>query len=364
MKIKYQLIAFVLLIISSTMTIQAQNSDEQRLFLVIGQSNAAGRDTDFDPSGLDLPSPDVLLFNDNGAFVEATQPLNQFSTVRKEIEVQGVNLGLEFGKEINNLVGGQINLVVNARGGTRVAQWRRDNDAGYFNEALTRVQEAQEECDCTLEGIIWHQGEGNVQSDEGTFTNSYFTSLANIVMEFREDLGNDDIPFIVGQLAPGQFRFEAFNEAIQMVSDPESEFEVDNVDWVSSEGLNTIDPLDSTDPDADLTHFNAESVREFGRRYATVMADFLSPILSVSEVTESSLVNIYPNPATDIINIDPTGQLNDFSSSLYNLDGKLIRTAVNANLISVSDVVSGIYLLEITDQQSDQTTVEKVVISN
>ena len=362
MKIKYQLVAFVLLIITSTMTSKAQNSDGQRLFLIIGQSNASGRDDNFDPNGLDLPSPDVLLFDDNETFVEATQPLNQFSTVRNN-QTQGVNLGLEFGKEINNLVGGQINLVVNARGGTRVAQWRRDNDAGYFNEALARVQAAQEECDCTLEGILWHQGEGNVDSDDGTFTNSYFSSLGNIVMEFREELGNDDIPFIVGQLAPDQFRFEAFNEALTMVSDPASEFEVEDVDWVSSEGLSTIDPLTSTDPDADLTHFNAESVREFGRRYAAVMADFLSPILSVEGVTENAIVNIYPNPAINVINIEAAGQLNDFSSSLYNLDGKLVRNAVNANRISVSDVASGIYLLEITDQQSGQSSVQKVVIT-
>ena len=75
MKIKYQLVAFVLLIITSTMTSQAQNSDGQRLFLIIGQSNASGRDDNFDPNGLDLPSPDVLLFDDNETFVEATQPL-------------------------------------------------------------------------------------------------------------------------------------------------------------------------------------------------------------------------------------------------------------------------------------------------
>ena len=364
MKIKYQLIAFVLLIITSTMTSQAQNSDGERLFLIIGQSNAAGRDTNFDPSGLDLPSPDVFLFDDDGAFVEANQPLNQFSTIRKDIDLQGVNLGLEFGKEINNLVGGQINLVVNARGGTKVAQWRRENDAGYFNEALARVEAAQEECGCALEGIVWHQGEGNVSSSTGTVTSSYLASLANIVMEFREDLGNDEIPFIVGQLAQ-QVRFEEFNETIQMVIDPASEQfgEIDNVDWASSEGLTTIDPYPNTDPDADVTHFNAESVREYGRRYAAVMADFLSPLLSVNGVTENSLVSIYPNPATDVINIETAGQLNDFSSSLYNLDGKLVRTAVNTNRISVSDVASGIYLLEITDQQSGQTSVQKVVIT-
>ena len=238
---------------------------DKSLFLIIGQSNAAGRDTNFDPDLLDSPSPNVKVLNDQGRFVEANQPLNQYSTVGKSFDLQGVNLGLEFGKEIHNLSGHEINLVVNARGGTKVAEWRRGHTSEFFNEAISRVREAEAACDCTLDGILWHQGEGNVNSTSGTFTSSYFNSLRNIIEEFREEL-DTDVPFIVGQLAD-QFRNESFNIALQTVADPD--FGVPDVDWVSSTGLTTIS-------DVDTTHFNAESTRELGIRYANIIKNYLN----------------------------------------------------------------------------------------
>ena len=63
------------------------------LYLIIGQSNSAGRDTNFDHEGADAPSSEVLLFTDGNTFVTATQPLNEFSGVRKTLE-QGVHLCL------------------------------------------------------------------------------------------------------------------------------------------------------------------------------------------------------------------------------------------------------------------------------
>jgi hypothetical protein len=57
----------------------------------------------------------------------------------------------------------------------------------------------------------------------------------------------------------------------------------------------------------------------------------------------NSSVNIYPNPATDIINIDV---LKVTSVSIMDLNGKLILRS-NQKQIDVSSLAKGIYSVEI-----------------
>ena len=229
------------------------------LFLIIGQSNSAGRDTNFDHNGADAPSSEVLLFTDGNTFETATQPLNEYSGVRKTLE-QGVNLGLEFGKSMNLDNGRMVYIVANSRGGTKVTEWKKDRDTGYFENSVQRVKDAEAACSCTLAGILWHQGEGNVSSTDGSYPAWYFSSLAEMIEEYRDALG--DVPFIVGQLFQVE-KNENFNNDLRQVAN--ADFEASDVDWVSSENLTTLDG----------THFDAASMRIFGGRYATVMQRFI-----------------------------------------------------------------------------------------
>ena len=229
------------------------------LFLIIGQSNSAGRDTNFDHNGADAPSSEVLLFTDGNTFETATQPLNEYSGVRKTLE-QGVNLGLEFGKSMNLDNGRKVYIVANSRGGTKVTEWKKDRDTGYFENSVQRVKDAEAACSCALAGILWHQGEGNVSSSDGSYPAWYFSSLAEMIGEYRDELG--DVPFIVGQLFQVE-KNDNFNNDLRQVAD--ADFEASDVDWVSSENLTTLDG----------THFDAASTRIFGGRYATVMQRFI-----------------------------------------------------------------------------------------
>jgi len=54
--------------------------------------------------------------------------------------------------------------------------------------------------------------------------------------------------------------------------------------------------------------------------------------------------HIYPNPTSDFIfieNIEPQ------QVTIYSLDGKLIKTVENTNIIDVRDLNEGIYLINI-----------------
>jgi len=85
--------------------------------------------------------------------------------------------------------------------------------------------------------------------------------------------------------------------------------------------------------------------------------DFVS---STHDLTNASL-EIYPNPATDVIKIEVDGPL-EFKVNLYDLKGALMSAAKNTNLKRVSTLPAGIYLLEIQDLNSAEKIVERIVI--
>jgi len=86
-------------------------------------------------------------------------------------------------------------------------------------------------------------------------------------------------------------------------------------------------------------------------------ADLISGIHRIANMT----IDIYPNPATDIINLVVDGNL-DLELRLYDLQGKLILKAINKNKLRVSSFPSGTYLLEVRDMGSGRRIVERIVV--
>lgn len=94
-------------------------------------------------------------------------------------------------------------------------------------------------------------------------------------------------------------------------------------------------------------------------------------VLSVNELTEVSAVTVYPNPATEIISIDITVQMqDDFNVQLYSLDGRKAAEVLNGTLMpgkhslilhtKLHNLSSGVYYLLI--ESSSGRRVEKLVI--
>jgi len=88
--------------------------------------------------------------------------------------------------------------------------------------------------------------------------------------------------------------------------------------------------------------------------------DGMDLMTSIHEISNST-VSIYPNPASDVINIKVDGQLN-FSSRLYDIEGKRILSSRNTKLIRVNSIPTGMYLLEIKDLTSGQKVVKRIMI--
>ena len=219
-----------------------------QIYLLIGQSNMAGR------APLESQDKDtlerVLLFTGIPPeyWEKAANPLNKYSTIRKELNVQALGPGYTFAK-VMALADpeSEIGLVVNARGGTSINEWLPGTK--YYQEAVSRSRIAMKSG--TLKGILWHQGESDIKE-----YNLYPGKLESLVSALRKDLGVKDLPFVAGELSEDKPGRMAFNRMLVALPGKISHFSV-----VSIKGLTTFDS----------THFDSKSQRILGERFATEM---------------------------------------------------------------------------------------------
>ena len=84
-------------------------------------------------------------------------------------------------------------------------------------------------------------------------------------------------------------------------------------------------------------------------------------LISATHELSSTIVNIFPNPAVDFINIEVDGPMS-FKVSLYDLQGRHLKTVYNKNKLSTAEVTSGAYLIEVKDLKSKNRIVERIIV--
>lgn len=218
---------------------------EYDVFLLIGQSNMAGRGVLI--AGDNAPMDGVYLLTESGATEVASAPLNKYSSIRKDLSLQGMNPGYSFAKKIYATTARKVLLVVNARGGTSISEWAKGKD--YYKEAVRRALQAKEYGN--LVAILWHQGE----SDSGS-PSTYMSKLSAMVSSLRTDLGAPSVPFIAGEIAWWHSNETKFNPIIRDIKN-----KIPNSDYISAVGTGQL--IDSSDP-----HFNRDGQILIGERYA------------------------------------------------------------------------------------------------
>ena len=233
------------------------------LFLLVGQSNMAGRG-DVEPSDKE-PIPNVIALNAAGEWVMATDP------VHWDKPSAGVGLARSFAVEyLKAHPGVTVGLIPAAHGGSPISTWApgqywADTKSHPYDDAITRARHALERG--TLKGILWHQGESDRGAD---LAPRYGTALTELIARFRKDLNATKVPFVIGQL--GQFAGAGpWDEPTQLVDRAQQEVaaRVPFAAFVSSDGLTSK---------ADNLHFDARSLREFGKRYAAAFESIQVPV--------------------------------------------------------------------------------------
>ena len=72
-------------------------------------------------------------------------------------------------------------------------------------------------------------------------------------------------------------------------------------------------------------------------------------------------VNIFPNPASNFININVNGAIN-YSVTLHDVDGRIINTNQNVSKLNTMLIKSGIYILKIIDNKTGEEIIKKIVV--
>jgi hypothetical protein len=229
--------------------------DKFHLYVLAGQSNMAGRGT---VGTVDKTQhPRVWMLNRENQWVPATEPMHF-----DKPDVVGVGPGLAFGK----LMAAQdttlfIGLIPTAVGGSPIDTWQpgayyEPTKSYPFNDALKRIQLAQKTG--IVHGLLWHQGESDSKPE---LTAGYEQKLIGLITRFRQVVNAPALPVVVGTL--GDF-YVAKNPAAAKINAILRGFpsHLAYVACVDASGL--------TDK-GDATHFDANSARELGRRYANAM---------------------------------------------------------------------------------------------
>lgn len=212
-------------------------------FLVIGQSNMAGRgEMKIRDS---KPSTFINLFSDSG-WVSGSHPYNRYSNIRKGSDIQQFGLIESFSRLLKRKGKfTEVNLLVNARGGSSIRQWLPGKS--YLEKTKERLQEALKYGSCL--GIIWHQGESDRKN-----TQQYLDNLSIVVKELRK-LTGPETPFVAGQLANWKDNSGPFNEMILKVPKV-----------IKNSGVvELIRPYNHV---GDSIHFDRRSLKKIGKLYA------------------------------------------------------------------------------------------------
>lgn len=232
--------------------------EDFHLFLLVGQSNMAGRGA-VTPADRE-PVDRVLMLDKEGHWVPAVDPMH----FDKPASV-GVGPGRAFGLALAAARPGvTIGLIPCAVGGSPIEAWEPGAyDAATkthpWDDMMKRAELAL--AAGTLKGILWHQGESDSTAPRAGL---YKKRLHDLIVRFRTDLEAPAVPFLAGQM--GKFPESPWTPEKEQVDQVHQDLpkDVKNTAFVPATGLIHK---------GDKVHFDAASYRELGRRYAAAFLE-------------------------------------------------------------------------------------------
>ncbi len=152
------------------------------VFVIAGQSNAAGYSRDYCP---DAPHLCVHLYRNRGKWDLAVHPMNESthagSLPNEEMGIPGVSPYLSFGKVYYERTGIPVGLIQTALGGSPMKRWAPEDGDLYRN-----MQNKLKETGGKYRGMLWYQGCSDTDAQAAA---AYETNFQAFVQALRESLG-------------------------------------------------------------------------------------------------------------------------------------------------------------------------------
>lgn len=233
-------ITAMLSLISGASAFAQEAPKDMKLFLLIGQSNMAGRGK-VEPQD-QVENPNIFMLTKDLKWVLAKDP------VHFDKPAAGVGLCSEFARDVHKAdPKSTIGLIPCAVGGSGLDQWQPSQ--GFYKTAVSRAKEAMK--NGTLAGILWHQGESDSKPERIA---TYPARFETMITQLRKDLGAENVPVLIGEVIPGHGNHDAVNVALA-----ETAKKTSNAALVSSADLGKKQ-----------LHYDAADYRTLGKRYAEV----------------------------------------------------------------------------------------------
>ncbi|KAF8024567.1 hypothetical protein BT93_F1670 [Corymbia citriodora subsp. variegata] len=210
----------------------------ERIFLLAGQSNMAGRGGVVNDSSTGWvqtwdgvvplecsPNPSILRLAANLTWVEAREPLHADIDTNN---TNGIGPGMAFA---NAVLGrdrslGSVGLVPCAIGGTRISEWERGTF--LYDQLIKRARAATNE-GATIRALLWYQGESDAVEKSDAV--QYKGRLEKFFSDVRTDLQWPELPIFQVAIASGQGPFTDTVRKVQLGLD------LPNVRTVDAKGL-------------------------------------------------------------------------------------------------------------------------------
>lgn len=245
------------------------SKEDFHLFLLMGQSNMSG--------GVGLaagdtkPVPQVLKMRyakdgEEPKWAAGAHPLHPGRPNKKARFGPGLSFAEAYLADKPDVT---VGLIPMAWGGRSIVQLSKGSE--IYGDAIRHTKAAMQVG--TLKGVLWHQGESDTV--EQTRTDAYEKRLYRLIEDVREDLGNPQLPFIVGNLAEfygtGQdhkapdrvARITKIKEILRRLPQ-----KVPHTGFVESTGCSPAARA--------KVHFDRKSCLLMGKRYAKVYADLFA----------------------------------------------------------------------------------------
>lgn len=237
------------------------------IYILAGQSNMSGR-------GLlsELPTfsyaSRVYVYSNAGSWVAGAEPVdsatNQVDSVSADNDAAS-GPSMAFADAMVSITGRDVGLVPCAKGGSTMAEWRRDwRRTSLYGSCLARAREAEKAG--TIRGLIFYQGEAD--TTDLTNATEWPSRFAEFVSAFRADIGIHDLPVVFTQLGP-EPNIEPYVKwgRVQLSQQELADAQIPNLAMVSASDL----PVQ-----VDKLHLTTAGYVVLGKRYAKAMHGLLA----------------------------------------------------------------------------------------
>lgn len=115
-------------------------------------------------------------------------------------------------------------------------------------------------------------------------------------------------------------------------------------------------------PSLDVYMCSAGNYMKIGQEFLQrdIYNFLVNNVTSIAETEEfNNSINIYPNPTTNVLNINTT--LQNFQVNIFNATGQLVLKKRNSCTLDVSDLPTGLYVFKLQDLNSNRTITKNFI---